>query len=293
MRPRRGVLVAALLLAVVRPTGAADLHARTLEEYERHVAAVEATFIEQLDGDAFLAAETIAIGTGSGRRDTVRVRPGTGDGIVDVYGGLIHHWRGAAFIPGATLNKLLAITQDFRAYSDVYPWILGTRVFDQPDHAPGDRYRVLLRMTGSTGGVQSTVDLWTSVEYRYPRPDRAAAHTEAECVRQVENAGERDEHLLPPGTGNGYLWRANTFARYLERDGGVYVELENLGLSRGFPRLLGWAVEPFARRLGRGSVERSLVHLRAALRTPPPADSRGSANGRSANVNLPTFWCTP
>jgi hypothetical protein len=292
-RPARaGALIAVLLLAVVRQTDAADLDARTLEAYERYVASVEAAFVGQLDGDAFLATDTTSMRGGSDRRSTV-VRPGAGDGILDMPGGLVHHWRGAAFIAGVTLENVLAVTQGFDAYTDVYPWVLGTRVFDQPDHAPGDRYRVLLRMKGSAGGVESTLDLWTSVEYRYPRPGRAAAMTEADCVRQVKNAGEPDEQLLPPGTGSGHLWRAHTFARYLEQDGGVYVELENLGLSRDYPPLLGWAIEPFARRLGRGSVERSLIHLRAALRTSTSLDVTGTAGRGSADRRLPTFWCTP
>jgi hypothetical protein len=170
----RGVMAAMLLAAVVLPADAADLDARTVEAYERYVAAVEATFVGQLDGDAFLTAETPSTGTGTLKRDTVRVRPGAGDGILDVHDGLIHHWRGTVFIPNATLERVLAVAQDFPAYSDIYPWILGTRVFD-----------------------------------------RAAAITKAECVRQVENAGERDEHLLPPGTGSGHLWGATMLARYL------------------------------------------------------------------------------
>ena len=66
------------------------------------------------------------------------------------------------------------------------------------------------------------------------------------------------------GRDSGYLWRVNTFSTYLEADGGVFVELETIGLSRRFPRMLGWLIEPIARRLGRGSAADTLRQLRSA-----------------------------
>jgi hypothetical protein len=54
----------------------------------------------------------------------------------------------------------------------------------------------------------------------------------------------------------------------LEADGGTYLEFQTLGLSRGFPWLLGWLAEPIVRRIGRGSVERTLDERRANLTAP-------------------------
>ena len=42
--------------------------------------------------------------------------------------------------------------------------------------------------------------------------------------------------------------------------------LEPLGLSRRFPAVLGWSIEPIARRLGRKSIERSPPQFMAAVR---------------------------
>jgi hypothetical protein len=84
-------------------------------------------------------------------------------------------------------------------------------------------------------------------------------------IREVAQAGRSDERHLPVGQDRGYLWRANTFAYYEAQDGGVYMELETLGLSRRFPPMLGWMIEPIARRLGRKSVEGSLTEFRDAL----------------------------
>ena len=70
---------------------------------------------------------------------------------------------------------------------------------------------------------------------------------------------------MPPGQDRGYLWRGATFTRFVEADGGVYMQMETIGLSRAFPPLLGWAIEPIARRVGRGSVENSVQEFRRAV----------------------------
>jgi hypothetical protein len=46
----------------------------------------------------------------------------------------------------------------------------------------------------------------------------------------------------------------------------VAVEMETIGLSRAFPLMLTWIIEPIARRLGRKSVELSLQEFATAVR---------------------------
>ena len=48
--------------------------------------------------------------------------------------------------------------------------------------------------------------------------------------------------------------------------GGVFIVMETLGLSRPFPRLTGWFIEPIARRIGRKSVEGSLGEFLTGIR---------------------------
>lgn len=138
-----------------------------------------------------------------------------------------------------------------------------------PDHQWLERdtntFRVFARVKEDAGGLSAILDVWTVVTY-----DKMGkcAHSlgAAHEIRQVKNAGGSNEQLLPAGHDSGYLWRANTFTRFIERDGGVYVELETVGLSRRFPPLLGWIIEPIARRIGRSSVERTLTEFRDAVR---------------------------
>lgn len=188
--------------------------------------------------------------------------------------------------PRATVSALIAQRQsqlsrralaDYGSYDRTYEWIIRSRVLRHVNEREPrrDRFWALLRIQRSASVVTSTIDVWSAIEYRYPRSDLATAVSDADSIRQVEDAGEPDERRLPVGTGSGYLWRANTYAFYLERDGGVYIDLQTVGLSRGFPTLLGWIIEPIARRLGRGSAADSLEHLREAVAPAEASQPRG------------------
>ena len=49
----------------------------------------------------------------------------------------------------------------------------------------------------------------------------------------------------------GYVWRQIGIERLEERDGGVYVELETIVLSRGIPAGFHWLIKPLADELPR------------------------------------------
>lgn len=263
-----------------RLSAAAELDARAAAEYDRHVAAVRQAFAKQTGDETFLEYHT-PDALARMRGGEILLTAGTGDGITDVPKGLIHHWRAAAFIPNITLERLLGIVQDYSAYADVYDWVIASELVARE----GDRYRSFFRVKQSAGVVTGVVDVWMVTDYRRIESDRVIATAKAECVRQVEHAGERGEYRLRQGTGSGYVWRADALSKYLERDGGVYVELDTIALSRGYPALLGWLVEPVARRLGRESARGSLNRLRAVALTPPP---RGDERNR---VNPSAAWC--
>jgi len=108
---------------------------------------------------------------------------------------------------------------------------------------------------------------------QYFQPDSRSVYSisNSEEIRELRDAGTAKERQLSPGHDSGYLWRAAAFTHMVERDGGVFVEMETIGLSRGFPTLLSWIIEPIARRVGRSSVERSLQEFSAAVRKRSPA----------------------
>jgi hypothetical protein len=186
---------------------------------------------------------------------------------MSVPGGLIHHWVGGAFIPRATLQRTLDVSRAYGAYSTIYKEVIASKLVGRED----DVYQVLIRIKDSEAGVGAVLDVHSTVRYVRPTNRLVYSITNADQIREVRNAGQANERLLPAGRDSGYLWRAGSFTMFAEQDSGVYVEIETIALSRSFPPLLGWFIEPIARRLGRKSIERSLEQFIAAVRKPDAA----------------------
>ncbi len=171
-------------------------------------------------------------------------------------------------MPGRTLDHLVALSRAYADYPSVYKAVLTSRLLDEN----GDTVTVLMRVKESAGGLSAVLQIRSTVRYARPAADTVEILSSADEIREVERAGHRDERLLPAGRDSGYLWRASTFTRFVGREDGTVVEMETLGLSRGFPPLLGWIIEPIARHLGRRSVENTLREFVAAslARAPRP-----------------------
>lgn len=187
-----------------------------------------------------------------------------------------------------SLAKVIGVAQDYDSYAANYDHIIRSSRVDRVPIAdpPGERFRAVLRIQRTASVVTSTIDLWSLIDYRHPQPGRAIALAHADCIRQVEDPGTPRERRLPVGEGSGYLWRANTYSTYVEGDDGVYIDMHSIGLSRGFPPLLGWLIEPIARRLGRGAGVSAIVQLRQAVAEKPVI-----SGGASPAPWPETGWC--
>jgi hypothetical protein len=242
-----------LLLADLPLAAAAELTSRTNLAYDDYLRQAEAAFLARVRTEVSATPKSEGVPP---------ARPGREDGIRSVPGGLIHHWVGAAFIPRATLQRALAVSHAYDTYSGIYKEVIASKLVGRQ----GDTYQVQIRLKESEAGVGAVLDIISTI--RYFRPTRRLVYsiTNSDQIREVKNAGQTNEHLLPAGRDSGYLWRASSFTKLAEHDTGVYVEMETLGLSRSFPPLLGWLIEPIARRLGRKSIERSLEQFITAVR---------------------------
>jgi len=256
----------ALLVALTNvPLAAAELTPRASQAYDEY---------RQQAQEAFLARVPTDGGSAVPKAEGIPpARPGREDGIVSVPDGLIHHWVGGAFIPNATLQRVLDVANAYDSYNRIYKEVIASKLVTRD----GDESRVLIRLKASEAGIGAVLDIHTTVRYFRPTHRLVYSITSADQIREVENAGEPGERLLPAGRDSGYLWRTNSFTRFTEHDTGVYVEMETLALSRRFPSLLGWLIEPIARRLGRKSIERSLEEFIAAVRSPAIATTPAQA----------------
>jgi hypothetical protein len=86
-------------------------------------------------------------------------------------------------------------------------------------------------------------------------------------IQEVTEYGTPTQRMLPEGEGRGIIWRVFSITRCAERDGGVYVEFEAIGLSRDIPASLRWIVEPIVRRTSRASLSTSLRQTETAVRS--------------------------
>jgi hypothetical protein len=112
-----------------------------------------------------------------------------------------------------------------------------------------------------------TVILDTDYEVHRHTIDTAHAYSDSYSTRiaQVENAGEPNEHELPPGKDGGYMWRLNSYWRYFESGRGVYVQCEAISLTRDIPAALNWIIAPFIESIPKESLEFTLQSTRSAV----------------------------
>jgi hypothetical protein len=176
-------------------------------------------------------------------------------------GGIIHHWTGVVFIPGAKLEDVLGMLEDYDKHSVYYgPDVERSKI----ESRNGDHFRVFLRFRRHK---VITVVLNTEHEIEYFRDGPGRGHSRSSAVRiaEVENVGKSNEREKAPGDDGGFLWRMETWWRMEERDGGVYVQSEVVSLTRDIPVVLKWMIEPFVTSIPKETLTATLVATRKAV----------------------------
>jgi hypothetical protein len=153
------------------------------------------------------------------------------------------------------------VLQDFDRHSALFrPNIARSKILEHD----GDRFRLSLRFYMKKI-VAVTVDTESIAEFTPRGPDRETSAIRSVRVNEVENAGTPEEQEKPAGRGGGYMWRMNTYWRFLERDGGTYIECEALTLSRNVPTGLGWLIGPIVSSIPKEMLTSALQATRRSL----------------------------
>ncbi|HWG59380.1 MAG TPA: hypothetical protein VN661_10075 [Candidatus Acidoferrales bacterium] len=266
-------LAAAIAMAMAciaipaRPASAAQLSSATAHAYDGYIRAAES----RMQGDyalqgAFLwpdahpqsLAQRGALAKG---QVLITCVAGCDSGGVPVSGGLIHDWLGITFVPGISLPQALAVVQDYDHAKDHYaPGVTASRLISHS----GDRWKVFLRLK-QTGVLTVVFD--TEYDIRYANLDALRVYSVSHSTRiaRVEDAGKPRERELPPGKDQGFLWRLDSYWRFEQVDGGVYIQCEAISLTRDVPAGLGWLVKPFLKDIPRNSLQFTLAATRKAL----------------------------
>jgi hypothetical protein len=219
-----------------------------------------------------------------------------GNTVVDSFGetphrvphGLIHHWIGAVFLPRARLDDVLSVVRDYGSYKDIYsPNVVESRVVRKA--ATGDTFS--LRLLNKAFVAKFALDTDFRSTFRRIDENRWYSISDTTRVREVENYGLADEREAPANTGLGLIWRLYSISRFEQRDGGVYVELEVVALSRDVPGAIRWLLNPVVRRTSRSSIYVSLQKTEEAVLRPALAENGNKNNAtpvKSAfSTNLP------
>ena len=261
---KRGFVVGFGVAVMLLPGRAsAEAPATAVATFNSYVGAVETRLAGQhRAADGFLAGEA---GSEEGRarlrRGEVLVEQVTPPEGAELPGALLHHWRGTAFAPGATAADFERILRDFGGYAQIFaPQVLQAKTVAQDgDHVEG-WMRVRERHV-------ITVVLDSTYDVRFGRLDAEHGFSASRSTRvaEVDGAGTASERALRPGEEHGFLWRMNTYWSWEERDGGLYLQVESVSLTRGIPVGLGWAVRPFVESIPRESVEFTLRAARSRV----------------------------
>jgi hypothetical protein len=230
---------------------AVELKPETRAQYRQYLDSIEKDLVGRKN---FLLMDAV-----SGMRDRVRGghvfvrerRPAS-----DPAGALIHHWEGGVFVPGVKVNDVLKLVQNYDGHKAIY----GPEVSDsQTLERKGNNFRIRLRLL-TKKIVTVLLETEHKVEYRQVDAQRWESSSNSLKVAEVD-----DQKELPPGTGRGFIWSMDSYWRFLEADGGVYLECTSISLSRDIPFGMSRIIRPIIENFPEDSLRKVLAKTRAAM----------------------------
>jgi hypothetical protein len=267
---RTPALIFAACLALPAAAIAADLQPQTAKAYDCYVELTGAQVTAELaQSGAYLWVERLPPTQRAADEEQLRngqlviERLETLDSGKPILtpGGIIHHWIGTIFVPGATLAQTISFMQDYDHKVEYFkPDIVRSKILRHE----GDDYFVLLRFYNKKI-ITTVIDTDQEVHYHVLDSTHAYSRSRTTRVQEVDNAGKSDEKLEAEGHDRGFMWRMNTYWRFEEKDGGTYVECQAISLTRDIPTGLGWMVGSFVTSVPRESLTFTLTTARAAL----------------------------
>jgi hypothetical protein len=281
MRLRVGVSLLTVLIPAA--SSAADLLPETVAAWNRYVEQAKSRMNSRLDpGSRFLWADESPGRAKRVQSGEIVVAPASGNGRITVPNGLIHDWIGATFFPDATIEKVFSTVGEYACYRDFYaPTVIDSKLLWREGRESSFSMRWLKKALWVVTVMEG--------DYRacYFRRNETSRYgfVWSTRIQEIANAGEPSETKLEVGTGNGFIWRLFSISRFEERDGGVYVELEAMALSRPVPSCLGWLVNPVVNRLSQSALVTSLTQTREAVQSLSQRSGLRSCGARHAGLS--------
>jgi len=145
---------------------------------------------------------------------SVRTAPGNGANPHRIAGAMVYDWIGTIFIPGVPVDRLVRMLQDYDHRSEYFPDVVASA-------------RLLCRSGAGSFGFTMRLkepvvaDVDSQVEWERLDEHRWRCRSISGDVREI-------------GTHHGYLYRLNSYWRFLDDGRGVAVEGETVTLSDEF-----------------------------------------------------------
>ena len=274
IRSRRAICscLALFISVIVRPSlaDATDLRPEASQGFDRYIRLTEKRMTgEVTPGGVFLWVDSLPALSRSettarlkrGEVVSEKMRTPDPSGNTSTPGALIHHWVGTVFIPGASLRQVLALVQDYDHHTEYYkPEVVKSKTVEHS----GNDFKVYLRLKKKKV-VTVVLDTEYAVHYHSLDTTRAFSESYSTRIAEINHPDEPEERAAPEGRGEGFMWRLDSYWRFAERDGGVYVQCEAISLTRDIPIGLNWVIAPFIESIPRESLEFTLLSTRSAV----------------------------
>jgi hypothetical protein len=259
----RGLLIL-LLTAAIPSYVVAEPSPSAVSAFNSYIGAVESRLAQQhrAQNTCLAPLSSVAQSEARLRRGELIVEQLTPASGAVPSGAMLHHWRGTAFAAGAKAADFERLMKDFNAYPRHFaPQVIQAKVLAQQ----GDRLQAVMRVRQRH---VITVVMDTVYDVTFARLDahRGYSLSRSTRVSEIDEPGASGERALDSSHEHGFLWRLNTYWSYEERDGGLYMQIESVSLTRSIPTGLGWAIGPFVESVPRESLEFTLRATCNALR---------------------------
>ena len=176
-------------------------------------------------------------------------------------GALLHHWRGSAFVAGATSADFNRVLQNYTAYPAVFsPQVVTADILAHE----GDRFHVKLRVR-QKHVITVVLDTTYDVTFTNPDPHHASSFSRSTRIAEIASAGSPNEHPLTPSEDHGFLWALDTWWTAEQADGGLYLQVESVSLTRSIPAGLSWIIGPYIESVPRDSLAFTLRSVCRAI----------------------------
>jgi len=252
----------ALGLLLAPPAAGFDLNQKTRDAYDHYLSTAEKRIDAEQGGPNFFWGD-IAPRDQELRQGGIVIEKASlaSSKAAKVPDGLVHHWSGFVFIPNASLDKVLSFLEDYDHHQEYYkPEVARSKLLRHD----GDHFIAYLRFSKKKI-ITVVLDTVHDAHYYKLDPMRAYSRSHTIRVNEIENPNEPNERQKAPGQGEGYMWSMDTYWRFLERDGGVYVRCDAISLTRDIPTGLGWLIGPFITSIPRESLSGTLKATRSAI----------------------------